>query len=620
MILITNNDIDALERETDLRFDEARRQALINCSDVQACPGSGKTTLIAAKLILLSKRWEEQYRGVCVLSHTNVAKDEIIHRLEKHAHGWKLLRYPHFIGTIQEFVNKFLGIPYCRSLGIPVNYIDNEACITFLSRKLDYRTKSYLKNRFASVEGLQYRYENDNLILKVPAFCNPSPSLSYRDLIHKKKLLRENGYHFYREMYEYGRAFIRQSPEIIDTLRYRFPNVFIDEMQDTNLFQDEIVNSIFNDCSCQLQRFGDPDQAIFDGDEAPNTSYNNAEHEIINTSHRFCPSIAHLAAGLSHNGLNIGSSHPNTYNLPHTLFLVDQQSRESVITAFAELCGIHLSSDYTGNIKVVGAIGAQKPEGLTIRHYCPTFEKANSQKDFRPSKFIHYFTNIYSEKSWHSGKVYKSVIEGIVRCARLSDKKLAMKDGSKRMYTVDAIKQQLKDSGSLQEFNTQYLKILESKPLHESFWKTECERLLELVNLKELSGDALSFIRFEPPQTPPQSYANNQFNSLTISTTAGLVNLEVATIHSVKGETHAATLVLETKFARSYDLYSVLTYLLKISKERVIAVQKKKFMKQLYVAMTRPKYLLCMAMDVSRITSEQKQLAEALGWNVVELK
>ncbi|WP_370193338.1 hypothetical protein [Aurantimonas coralicida] len=36
--------------------------------DVQAAPGNGKTTLLAAKLALLSRSWTTRRRGVCVIS------------------------------------------------------------------------------------------------------------------------------------------------------------------------------------------------------------------------------------------------------------------------------------------------------------------------------------------------------------------------------------------------------------------------------------------------------------------------------------------------------------------------------------------------------------------------
>ncbi|MEQ1238673.1 hypothetical protein ABLT65_21110 [Acinetobacter pittii] len=68
MINITDADIDLLEIEMSLKFDSTRREALKNFIDVQACPGGGKTTLIAAKLILLAKKWNSPYKGICVIS------------------------------------------------------------------------------------------------------------------------------------------------------------------------------------------------------------------------------------------------------------------------------------------------------------------------------------------------------------------------------------------------------------------------------------------------------------------------------------------------------------------------------------------------------------------------
>jgi DNA helicase-2/ATP-dependent DNA helicase PcrA len=41
--------------------------------DLQAAPGSGKTTLVALKLAVLAETWSASTRGVCVLSHTTAS-------------------------------------------------------------------------------------------------------------------------------------------------------------------------------------------------------------------------------------------------------------------------------------------------------------------------------------------------------------------------------------------------------------------------------------------------------------------------------------------------------------------------------------------------------------------
>ena len=45
----------------------------------------------------------------------------------------------------------------------------------------------------------------------------------------------------------------------------------------------------------------------------------------------------------------------------------------------------------------------------------------------------------------------------------------------------------------------------------------------------------------------------------------------------------------------------------------------KKFMRQLYVAMSRPKHLLCLALHANHITPEQRASLDAAGWRVREL-
>ena len=42
-----------------------------------ACPGSGKTFIVARKLLKYVENWEYAHRGVAVLSFTNVASQEI---------------------------------------------------------------------------------------------------------------------------------------------------------------------------------------------------------------------------------------------------------------------------------------------------------------------------------------------------------------------------------------------------------------------------------------------------------------------------------------------------------------------------------------------------------------
>ncbi len=161
--VITDADIDRLLAQRNAaiadpaarwRFDAARREVIKSWHDTQSCPGSGKTTLVAAKLLLLADKWREPYRGVCVLTHTNVARDEILQKVTDNLAGFKLTAYPHFIGTIQEFVNRFLGLPYVHARW-PFRRLveDDDGGIEVRRAKIrDHRTEDICRNLYHSCD------------------------------------------------------------------------------------------------------------------------------------------------------------------------------------------------------------------------------------------------------------------------------------------------------------------------------------------------------------------------------------------------------------------------------------------------------------------------------------
>lgn len=48
-----------------------------------ACPGSGKTFIVGKKLLKYLETWSYPYRGVAVLSFTNVASEEVVHQMSQ---------------------------------------------------------------------------------------------------------------------------------------------------------------------------------------------------------------------------------------------------------------------------------------------------------------------------------------------------------------------------------------------------------------------------------------------------------------------------------------------------------------------------------------------------------
>ena len=94
-------------------FDAERRTFITNLStiDLQAVPGSGKTTALLAKLLILARKLPfSDGSGILVISHTNTAVDEKKEKIGKYCPG--LFSYPNFCGTIKSFTDEFLAKPY----------------------------------------------------------------------------------------------------------------------------------------------------------------------------------------------------------------------------------------------------------------------------------------------------------------------------------------------------------------------------------------------------------------------------------------------------------------------------------------------------------------------------
>lgn len=94
----------------------------------------------------------------------------------------------------------------------------------------------------------------------------------------------------------------------------------------------------------------------------------------------------------------------------------------------------------------------------------------------------------------------------------------------------------------------------------------------------------------------------------------------VATIAAVKGETHAATLVLECIYQRKYDVQASLPFL---CGEKSSLTEKddntKSRLNNLFVAATRPRHFLAFAVHESRLADAHRSRLEALGWVVIDV-
>ena len=632
-VQISDTDIDTLiaehnagQKETSVHwnFDEQRRHVLKTWQDVQACPGSGKTTLVAAKLLILAKKWEDSHRGICVLTHTNVAKDEILEKVQIHPSGHNLTSYPHFIGTIQDFVGTFLGRPFCYSTGNSISYVDDEKCVEILEKTIGTTAKTYIDRQHTyNLYDLKIFMSDDGLKPYMPPGLVDPNSSTYKDLMKKKRLLVREGYFFYSEMYAFANKLILDNPQVIEALRLRFPIVLIDEMQDTQQFQDELINNIFAYESISLQRLGDPDQAIFNGmgEAHPNESYNNStELHVVASTHRFGNDICDKIIGLSFHQIPqlFSDRTPNRGDKNHTIFIYSDETKANVLEAFCEKLEQEDPENTWRNIRALGGVKDERG----IQGYWRNYNISNTSYNFKPSKFIDALNYCIEQEDGHSQVLYSLLIECVIELLKKQNMKTTNTKGKSVYYTKTSLQRELEQKDKHSDFR----KILTEwimNPLEAiENWTAQKEKICSLLEIEALTEQANNYLEITSdtePEDIPIASTNNEYQS------ASGRMVKIGTIHSAKGETHDATLVLETKYSRWFDVAEVLDHLIDTNKarpqENLTSPTSKasilaSFHKRLYVACSRPRYLLCLALHENHINEEQRVALQAKGWNI----
>jgi hypothetical protein len=101
-------------------------------------------------------------------------------------------------------------------------------------------------------------------------------------------------------------------------------------------------------------------------------------------------------------------------------------------------------------------------------------------------------------------------------------------------------------------------------------------------------------------------------NSFIFSHKDRQVEIKLGSIHSVKGQTHLATLLLET-FLRTHDVKKVLPFL----EGKKPTNSNDERMSLNYVALTRATGMVCIALPASEISKKDEHLLRDCGWNFI---
>ncbi|MBW8001210.1 MAG: ATP-dependent helicase [Planctomycetes bacterium] len=246
---------------------------------VKARPGSGKTFAVAARFAQLLSSWEYPHRGIAVISFTNVAWQEIERYLTEDFGIKTPVSYPHFLGTIDSFFNRYTFLPFghlimgCKTrpqlIGPPVNNwepIGN-----------GYWWGVGKCNRMCKLNHFSYDSDGNLISIAYPAVFH-NCTLNPKPCSIKKREINLAGYATQADSRYYSMRVLQEFPQIVKALIYRFPILMIDEAQDTSVVEMKTIDTLIEKGLDEVMLIGDVEQAIFE--------WRNARPDLLETKYK----------------------------------------------------------------------------------------------------------------------------------------------------------------------------------------------------------------------------------------------------------------------------------------------------------------------------------------------
>ena len=630
-VALADEDIDGLaELMPDLLFTDAERRAALlenGSRDIHAVPGSGKTSLLAAKLLLIAKKWPHSRKGVCVLSHTNVAKDEIRKRLSKTPDGMRLLEYPHYIGTIHGFVNQFIALPYVRSRGLHIDAIDDDL-FARRARGMAYKDnalQALMRRREQlreTIEKLYYRGAKLELETEAGTIFKSGPA---REAIFRIKFaLSAEGIFRHRDMFAYAEAALASTTQLVDVVPRRFPMLFLDEMQDTSWEQEQILTRLFEG-KAVVQRYGDVDQTLqLDSTGSENLTFPRANYLPISSSKRFGPHIAKAVERVRVSPDPVVGDATDIHQSALILFSADQVG--GVIPRFGKMV-LERFSDVMlerGKVKAVcgrrDGGGDKQIAGRSLEDYWPPFSDGVSEWA-RPSNF---WALMGGSTATSGGDTLRErandVRRALLLVLRATGAPVAegLVEGRRLPWQIQELQLDVDSFRRL---------VLELSLRTPTDWTPDA-----IEALPQMLFDRLGTLL--PPDTKFRAFAalecfaeKKHFaeqplvkNVCTVEEAGRKILVEVGTTFSKKGETHLATLVLESVYKKKYDLANALRFIAGLAEQQDVVEPQMGQLRSLYVAMSRPTSFMCLAMNAERASNDCVTALARQGWSIDYLK
>jgi superfamily I DNA/RNA helicase len=586
------------ENDERLAYLRARGKVILN-----ACPGSGKTTTIAKKIIELEHLNEiGGHSGVACLSFTNSAKDEINEAYRKLS--GKSIQFPNHVSTIDSFINKFITLPFYnllnRDFSRPkildhTNILDDMWRTTYVDR--NGKTQDGL---IRPLNNSEYKAKNNRSIfhLYLPSEIRIEPNgtfsingnqpsadkvdktnfVNYCQLIKNKQFTK--GLISTNDSAYIALYLLKNNPKISEWLSLRFPFIIIDEAQDNSIMQHAIFEELIKQGLNNIELIGDPYQSLYEWRDAKPTEFLRKYDEDetwqsfdLTDNRRSPQNIVDIFSQVRRqNDSKINSVDCQELDESIIIYKYSANNHQSIIKHYDNTCSknkyINSCIVARGNSlkdALLGNKAEQRPWGIEL------------------PKNIIYAKNLYL-----SGDIKNAIKEIRTICIRLIHSNI---DDYHKLKEIE------RENSTDPTFNSLMITILDEIPeftMTIRDWTSKTQIYIkEKLNLAydvdfKLRSRKSTYLEKATLDENVEEHFRKSYSSF---------NIQITTIHQVKGQTLDSILVFfnEKKHKDNITFENI------TNTENIFPDETKRL---IYVALSRPKYLLAMAFPESKTDEE----------------
>lgn len=245
---------------------------------LRASPGSGKTWTSCRRFIWRSANWPYPVGGLALLSFTNTAIREFKMATIEVGRG-DLLSDPNYIGTFDSFVERYILSPFGHLLTgtnkRPKLFLDpRPGDWNNDNLKVWIDGKGGRKIPVPAWEIVPYP-DNSKLRFKTSRAFGNQPITGAADPVQEFLAL---GFYTHAQRVYWACKLLFSRPHIAELLARRFPEIIVDEAQDSNAWLLILLNYLRNK-GAKITLIGDPDQCIYEFSMADATSLPNLKEK-----------------------------------------------------------------------------------------------------------------------------------------------------------------------------------------------------------------------------------------------------------------------------------------------------------------------------------------------------